>query len=39
MNTIKYIGIDVHQATLAFAIRDHQGRPGFYGRVSLGGRT
>jgi hypothetical protein len=25
MNTIKYIGIDVHQATSVFAIRDHQG--------------
>ena len=26
MNTIKYIGIDVHQATSVFAIRDHQGK-------------
>ena len=26
MNTTKYIGIDVHQATSVFAIRDHQGK-------------
>jgi len=26
MNGIKYIGIDVHQATSVFAIRDHQGK-------------
>jgi transposase len=26
MNTIKYIGIDVHQATSTFAVRDHQGK-------------
>ncbi len=26
MNTIKYIGIDVHQATSVFAIRDNQGK-------------
>jgi hypothetical protein len=25
MNTIKYIGIDVHQATSVFAIRDSRG--------------
>ena len=27
MNNIKYIGIDVHQATSVFATRDHQGNP------------
>jgi transposase len=26
MNTIKYIGIDVHQATSVFAIRNHRGK-------------
>jgi hypothetical protein len=26
MNTIKYIGIDVHQATSVFAVRDYQGK-------------
>lgn len=26
MNTIKYIGIDVHQATSVFAVRNHRGR-------------
>ena len=26
MNTVKYIGIDVHQATSVFAVMNHQGR-------------
>jgi len=26
MNTTKYIGINLHQATSVFAIRDHQGK-------------
>ena len=26
MNSIKYIGIDVHQATSVFAVRNHKGK-------------